>query len=166
MLRAGPALVLLALAAPAVAAPRVETPAAVDGPRAVGGVLVCSAAFRDAAAVTYAWRRDGRLVGRAALHLVRRADVGRSLVCEVTARDGIEVATTTATAGVPPACRVPAVVGMAADAAREAAGARGCRVATVLVAAPRSRPGRVVATAPRAGTIRPNGATVTLRVAR
>jgi len=43
--------------------------------------------FGSPTSYAISWIRDGRVVGRGASHLVRAADRGRALHCQVTARN-------------------------------------------------------------------------------
>ena len=72
-----------------MARPTVRARPTITGRPRLGRALVCMRGtwIGNPSSYTFAWRRDGRVVGRAARHLVRAADRGRLLRCEITARN-------------------------------------------------------------------------------
>jgi hypothetical protein len=65
------------------------------GRHRLGGTLVCSRGSWAGipSAYTFTWRRDGKVVGHGSSHLVRSADRGHALRCDVTARNASGAAT-------------------------------------------------------------------------
>ncbi|NHC47519.1 choice-of-anchor M domain-containing protein [Motilibacter aurantiacus] len=66
--------------------PTVLARARVTGAGTVGTRVSCTARFRHASSVTYAWTRNGRsLPARSASRLLARADLGKRVACRATA---------------------------------------------------------------------------------
>jgi hypothetical protein len=163
-----PAPVAAASPAPAPpAAPRVSARARVTGAPIIGTRMTCAATIAGASTRSVAWTRSGRVVGRAATYRLVRADLGARLVCAVTGTGAGGTATSTsAPRTIPRTCRVPALRGATTATARTRLGDRACRTAVSRVAGAGVGRGRVIATDPGSAAVRPNGATVRVRVRR
>jgi Tol biopolymer transport system component len=148
--------------------PRLRRRVTVVGPSIVGMRLRCDrTGIRGATRVATTWRRGDRRVATGPRYRVRRADLGRRIRCRVVATNPAGSLTSLSPPRlVPVRCRVPALRGARLERARALAGVAGCRVRVVRRAGTGVRSGRVLATAPPAGTSGPNGATVTLVVRR
>lgn len=141
----------------------------ITGASVAGTRLRCDATgITGAATVAYVWLRDGRRGPvTTSSYLLRTADLGHRLACEVVARNSAGSLTATSAPRVVPArCRVPAVRGKTLDRARELAGLAGCRVRALRGAGAGVGRGAVVRTTPRPGATLRNGATVVLTIRR
>ncbi|NHC14755.1 choice-of-anchor M domain-containing protein [Motilibacter deserti] len=99
--------------------PTVLTRARVTGAGTVGTRVSCTARFRHASSVTYAWTRNGRtLPAKSASRLLAKADLGQRVACRATATSaGGSVASASAAMLVKPAAlralRSPVAMGAA-----------------------------------------------------
>jgi hypothetical protein len=154
-----------------VATAALERPAVTRAPRvlgkpALGQALACDAgAWSTGGGFGYAWLRDGKPIAgaTAVLYGIAVADGGHRLSCRVTVTNGagstsadssqLRVALTR--------CTVPRVAKLTLTAAKRSLVAAGCRAGRVRRAHSRSvRSGRVVSSAPKAGSVKPLGTPV------
>ncbi len=149
------------------AAPSFAARARIVGAPVLGTSLRCGALVRNATSRTTTWRRNGRIVSRAARYRVRGVDLGQRLACALAATGpGGTRRSVAQLLPVPRLCRPVDVRGRTLAAARTALGLRGCRVRVRRVAGEGVAPGRALGTSPGVGESGPNGTLVTLRVRR
>lgn len=134
--------------------------ATVRGFPVLGNSLTCQTTI-PGAAIT--WRRGATTLSTRARHVVIAADLGARVSC--VAHTSKQSATAVGRV-VPRLCRIPAVVGTPAAAARFAVRVRGCRVAVTTVAAGAAKVGKVVSMSLPAGRRVPNATLVRLQVGK
>lgn len=148
-------------------APFLALRAAVSGFPIRGTRLSCPAEVLGVTSSTFVWQRGTKVVARTARYRIAAADLGKRLTCRLTATGpGGTLTTTSPTRLIPAVCRVPRTRGLALTAARTLLGNRGCRVRVVRATDTGVAKGRALGTTPATGAVRPNGATITLRVRR
>lgn len=147
-------------------APVIVSRARVAGFVSVGSLLTCRTSIHNGETQRYVWRRDGQLVSRAGRYRISSLDLGAHVSCEVTATSlaGVTKVTRSNQREVPRRFTVPRTRGLSRTAAVAKLGNLGAAMTIHVVVGSGVPVGRVLGTVPRAGSIRRNGALVTILV--
>jgi len=157
----------VAVSAPYVMAPWVTAKTLITGARVTGNKLRCSATVAGATSMTYAWYRGTTKVGTALTFAIPSSYLGRTVRCVAIAKNaGGAVTAPSPTITIPVRCTVPTVRGATIALARLRLDNAGCRTKLVYVSTTAVARGRALSTTPAAGSVRPNGTTITLSARR
>lgn len=157
----------VAVSAPYIVPPISVANTAVSGARVTGNRLRCSAFMAGATSISYTWYRGRTVIGTGVRYTIPVSALGRKVRCVSTARNaGGATSLTSPTITIPLRCTVPAVRGATIAVARVRLGDAGCRTKLVYVSTTAVARGQALRTTPAAGSVRPNGTTITLSARR